>query len=421
VTPGALLGIGAPPDPGDRFAPDFRIDVDGAPVPAELRASISGVTWTSGIEGAARVEMSIVNENLRWLDHPLLAVDRALELSIGYAPGRLARVFKGQIVTQEATFPASGGPSLTVAAQDRLERLAHGEKVRWFAIPVPTVTNAPLPDVAVAGIVSLENGLLPMFDPVGAAISVILAGAEAAAAIDDPGVVQRLIRKQEGQSDLDFLKRIAKENGWEMSVDHTGPAGGHTLRFWSPLDDLSPDVTLAYGRSLVAFTPRLSVVGQIVSVTAYVWVAAIKTDFAITVGWDWDRAALTIDVRPALVPLGQAPSQFLIAEPVTPASAPRKILGELIPKLNRRLTGTATTVGDPRIVGGSVVRLEGVGERFGGLYRVTEATHRIDASGYSTGFSVRKEIWFGSIPLPEQGALPVRIQGQRLDSAARGA
>lgn len=403
---------------GSRFAPDFRIAIDGRPVPVELRSSIAAVTWTGGIEGADRVELEVVNDNLRWLDHELLGVDRNLELSIGYAPDSLERVFVGQIVSQQASFPGSGSPSLVIAAQDREERLARGQKVRWFAIPIPTVTNMPLPDVAVAGIVALENEMLPIVDPVGAALSVILAGADAAAAVDDPGAIQKLIRKQEGQSDLDFLKRIANENGWEMSVEHGGPAGGHSLRFWSPLDHLSADVTLRYGQSLVDFSPRISAVGQIASVTAYVWVAAIKTDFAVTVGWDWDRAALTIDVRPAFVPTGDAPTGFLVAEPVTPSSAPRKIVGHLIPKLNRRLTASGSTVGDPRIRGGSVLRVEGVGERFGGLYRVTEAVHRIDGGGYRTSFSLRKEIWFGGIPLPEQGALPVRVQGQRVPAPA---
>jgi hypothetical protein len=397
----------------DRFAPEFRLAIDGAPVPAELRACVSSLSWTSGIEGADRVELSLVNERLRWLDHPLLGVDRELELSIGYAPDPLERVFVGQIVSQQPTFPAGGSPTVSIAAQDRFERLARGEKVRWFAIPIPTITNAPLPDPAVAGIIALENELLPILDPVGAALAIILAGAEAAAAVEDAGAVQRLIRKQDGQSDLDFLAVVARENGWEMGIDHSGPLGGHQLRFWSPLDRLAPDVTLRYGQSLVDFTPRLSVVGQIVSITAHVWVAAIKTDFAVTVGWDWDRAALTIDVRTALTPLGGGPSDVLVAEPVTPASAPRRIVSELIPRLNRRLTGSGSSVGDPRIKGGSVLRIEGVGERFGGLYRVTEAQHRIDAGGYSTGFSVRKEIWFGSVPLPEQGAVPIRVQGQR--------
>ncbi|HEX7527204.1 MAG TPA: hypothetical protein VF327_12900, partial [Gaiellaceae bacterium] len=94
---------------------------------------------------------------------------------------------------------------------------------------------------------------------------------------------------------------------------------------------------------------------------------------------------------------------------VTLQTAPKTLVSELIPKLNQRLTGAGSCVGDPRIVAGSVIQLEGLGVEFGGLYRVTSATHTLDANGYRTSFEVRKEIWFGSIPLPAQGASPVKL------------
>jgi hypothetical protein len=392
-----------------RYAPEFRVDIEGEPVPAALRASISGVSYQNSLEGSDRVELTLVNENLRWLDHALLALDNDLTLSIGYAPDPLEQVFVGEIVGRTASFPSSGVPSLTVAAQDRLQRLQQGNKVRWFAIPIPTVGNLALPDPVVAPIVSLENGLIPILDPVGAALAVLLGGVDAIAAAADPNSAQKVIRKQDGESDYDFLQKISRENGWEMFVEHGGPLGGYQLRFMSPLDRLAPDVTLKYGQSLIDFTPRISKVGQVVSVTAYIWVAPLKTQFTVTVGWDWDRMSLTLSIRPEFIPMGGGPSTHLIEDPVTPVSAPRKIISEFIPKLNKRLTGSGSTVGDPRIRAGSVLRLEGLGVEFGGLYRVTSATHTIDSGGYRTSFEVRKEIWFGSIPLPEQGAAPVRV------------
>jgi hypothetical protein len=397
---------------GARLAPEFRVAIDGRPVPAALRASITGVRWQTGLGAADRVELTLANEQLRWLDHPLLALDRDLALWVGYAPTPLEQVFVGQIVGTTASFPSGGLPTVTVAAQDRLQRLQRGEKVRWFAIPIPSITNIPLPDPLVATLVTVENQLLPLIDPVGATISVLLGGAEAFAAAEGPGAVQKVIRKQEGESDFDFLGRLCAENGLEMTVDHSGPFAGHRLHFFSPLDRLAPDLTLKYGRSLIDYSPRITNVGQIVSVTAFVWISAIKTDLAISVGWDWDRMALTIDVRPAVALLGTGPSHFLIGDPVTPFSAPRRIISELIPKLNRRLTGSGSTIGDPRIKGGSVLRLVGLGEQYGGLHRVTSATHTLDGSGYRTGFEVRKEIWFGSIPPLEQGAVPIRVLGE---------
>jgi hypothetical protein len=393
-----------------RFAPEFGIAVNDNPVPAALRASISGVSFQTALEGSDRVELTVINENLRWLDDPALRLDNKLALSIGYAPDPLKQVFVGDIVGHTAAFPSGGFPTLTVAAQDRREHLQQGAKARWFGISIPKVGNYPLPDQAAVGLVAVESGLIPIFDPVGAAIAVILGGVELIAAADNPNDRQKLIRKQERESDGAFLSRIAKENAWEMLIDHSEPQGGHKLRFMSPLDHVMPDVTLRYGHSLIEFTPRVSTVGQIVSVTALVWIAKIKTQFAITVGWDWDRMALTLDISAGSMPSRKGPSDVLIAQPVTLASAARTIVGELIPKLNKRLTGSGSTVGDPRIRAGSVLQLEGLGAEFGGLYRVTSATHSIDGGGYRTSFDVRKEIWFGSIPLPQQGAALIRLR-----------
>ena len=72
-----------------------------------------------------------------------------------------------------------------------------------------------------------------------------------------------LIRKQQNQSDLDFLTLIARENGWLMTVDHAGAQGGNVLRFTSFFAHLVPDLTLRYGESLIEFSPRLSTVGEI--------------------------------------------------------------------------------------------------------------------------------------------------------------
>lgn len=392
-----------------RFAPEFRLQLNDVPIPAALRASISSVSLETGLEGADRVEFTLVNENLRWMDERLLGVDTKLALFLGYAPDPLEQVFVGEIVGQNAAFPSSGSPTLTVIALDLLQRFQQGTRVRWFAIPLPSVGNYPLPDLAVTAIPSAEHGLIPIYDPIGAALSVILGGVEAIGAIGDPDEQQKLIRKQTGESDFDFLKRIARESGWEMFIDHTAPLGGYKLRFMSPLSQLTPDLTLKYGQSLIDFTPRISKVGQIVSVTAYIWVAQIKTEFSVTVGWDWDRMALTLDIRPgAISDEHSGPSNYLIQDPVTAISAPRRIVSELIPKLNHRLTGSGSTIGDPRIRAGSVIQMEGLGVQFGGLYRVTSARHTLDSSGYRTSFDVRKEIWFGSIPLPQQGAVPIR-------------
>jgi uncharacterized protein len=406
------------------FAPEFQVQVDGQPAPRGLRPSISSITYQTGLEGADRVELTIANDGLRWLDHPLLALDHELTVSIGYAPDPLTQMFVGEIVGLSPTFPSGATPSLVVTAQDRRQRLQRGTRVRWFAVPTTCLGAFPLPDRAVASLVSLEQQLIPIFDPVTAAIAVLIGGIEFAVAYSDPDAMQKLIRKQVGETDYQFLQRLGLENGWEMVMEHSGPTGGHRLRFFSLASRLSPEVFLQYGRSLVDFTPRVSTVGQVAAVSATFWRPEMKMEFTVTVSWDWDRSALDLNISPgygnstlARSDVGESAesgSITLVEEPVNQYTAPRVILSKLVSRLNQRLTGSGSTVGNPRIQAGTVLQVEGLGEKFGGLYRVTSATHTVDSGGYRTSFEVRKEIWFGSIPLFEQGAVRVGVHGQRI-------
>jgi phage protein D len=402
-----------------RFAPDFRIAIDGTPVPNALRNNISSVSLQTGLEGADRVELSLANEGLRWIDHPLFRSDRELSLAMGYASDPLQQMFVGEIVSQSASFPSSGLPGFSVVAQDRRQRMQKGNRARWFATSIPNYANVPVLDPLLAAGVAASYGLVPITDPVGAAIAVLLGGAQVAIAQaesasdpSDPDKAQKTMRVQAGESDLDFLARIARENGWDMSMDHDGPLGGRLLRFGSPADHLESEVHLKWGRDLVDFSPRISDVGQVAAVRVFVWQPSEQQAMAVTVGWDWDRQSLTLAIAPAEADdaaSGSDPQLLLIGQPVTLADAPRTILGELLPRLNKRQTASGNTIGDPRIRAGTVIQVEGVGERFGGLYRVTSAHHTLDGGGWKTSFECRKDIWFGSIPLPEQGAVPVRI------------
>lgn len=392
-----------------RYAPEFSLSIDGEKVPAALRASVTSVSIQSGLEGVDRLEITLVNDGLCWIDHPLLKLDRKIALLIGYAPDPLAQMFVGEIVGHAASFPAGGTPTLTVTAQDLRHRMQRGNRVRWFAIPVPGVTNRPLPEAAVAGIVAAEHGLIPLVDPVAAALAILLGDTTTLASVADDQI-QKVIRKQPGESDYDLMAKISAENGWEMIVDHSGPLGGQLLRFTSPADHLLPDVTLKYGRDLIEFNPRISTVGQIAGVSATIWQPDLKMSFVVSVGWDWDRQSLDLSIAPGgAANSGDNANFTLVDKPVTRADAARTIMGVLLPRLNKRLTGSGSTVGDPRIKAGGVLRLEGLGEEFGGLYRVTSVSNHLDSGGWRTSFELRKEIWFGSIPLSEQGAVPVRL------------
>jgi phage protein D len=395
------------------YVPEFRIRLDGQPLPTALKAAISSVTYEDGMKGADRVEVTVANPSLRWLDHPLLSVDTPFSLSIGYAPDPLEEVFVGEITGVEPTFPSGGMPTIRITAQDFLNRLTHGTKDRAFKVNIPSVANFPLPDAAVVSIVSAADLLIPEPDPIGGALSMLLT---LASFQTFPEFVEKSVRRQEGETDFDFLSKIARENGWEVFIDHTQSPKGRILKFQFLIQQYTPSLTLKWGTSLMEFTPRLTTIGDLFGVSDRVWVDSLQMEFVIMVSWDYDRACFDLSIYPSLgeveAILPSAGKGKVKSKKSTGyAVAARNILSELLPRLNNRLTGSGACIGDPRIKASRVIRLDGLGDQFSGLYRITSATHTFDASGYRTNFQVRKEVWFGSIPLPKAGRI-VKLQGE---------
>jgi hypothetical protein len=402
-----------------RYVPEFQVRINGNAVPAAMRVSIVNLSYQTGLEGVDRVELALVNENLRWLDNDLLHLDNELTISMGYAPEPLQQIFVGEIIALSPTFPASGSPMLNVTAQDRRHRMQKGNKVRWFAIPTKCYGNFPIPDIAVAGMVSSQDGLIPIIDPIGALLSVVFGGAEVLVTLNDPDARQKMIRRQADESDYDFLKRISSENGWEMVMEHGGELGGRLLHFKTLVDNMQPEVSLRYGASLQEFMPRVSNVGQVARFGMSFWEPHSNMEYTVAIGWDWDRNSLSLEVVPGFGLSGLSAGNnankdpvTILNEPLNLNTSPRVLASKLLAKLNNRLTGSGRTIGDPRIQAGTVMKIEGIGQQFGGLYRVTSATHTINQSGYNTSFEVRKEIWFGSVPLFEQGAVKIDTFGQ---------
>jgi hypothetical protein len=398
-----------------QYAPQFKVEIGGDPLPPALRGSIVSLSYQNGIEGSDSVDLTVANQDLRWLDHPLLAVDQGFKLSMGYAPDPLAEIFVGEITAVEASFPNSGMPTLKVTAHDFLQRMTRGKIDRSFALKLPKIGIFPLPDVAVASLVSAANILEPRPDLVGGALSVLMTLAAMAVVPDDS---QRPVRRQQRESDFDLLTAIAKENGWEMYIDHTEDPKGYVLRFQFLIQDYSPSLTLKWGQSLLDFSPRLTTVGDLFGVTARLWIASLQTEFVIVVSWDYDRAAFNLAIYPGLgdveTLLGEKSKKTLSIKPSGFPGALQDILSELLPRLNNRQTATGSCIGDPRVMAGKVVEFQGLGDQFGGKYRVTSATHTMDASGYKTSFKARKEVWFGSIPTPKGFGGLARVQGNRI-------
>ena len=254
-----------------RYAPNYRIQINDQDLPAALRASIQSVRFQEGWDASNRVEVGIANTNLRWLQTHIRGLgfqpfptgvrigpvngpqaapegtfdmQNKVSLALGYAPDPLEHVFLGEITGVQATFPNGGVPSMTLVAQDYLNRLATGSYSRGFGF---------LPDFIIASILSAENLLIPLIDPT-------VIGASTAIAILNL-LFAGTGRKQKGQTDLQVLEEIAATYDADFWVD------GNVLYVSRFIKEYTPRLTLAWGQSLLDFSPRVSTIGQVAGVS----------------------------------------------------------------------------------------------------------------------------------------------------------
>jgi phage protein D len=353
------------------YAPDFEVALGDRPAPTELRAAMTGVRFEEAFEGADRVEVHLANAGLRFLDHPLLRLNAPLGLSLGYRPGQLSEVFTGTVTGVEPSFPSGAMPTITISAHDNMRRLMEGTKQRGF----PWY----LTDTVIAGVVAAENGLLIDTDLVAVALGGV-------------GLLDERPRFQHRQSDHQFLRQLAAQYDIDMWVD------GDRLHFRSlrrgqPRSDLA----LHWGASLIDFNPRLSSIGQVASVSFRLWVRRLKLQIRVSVGYDGERLTTQIatGTSTGASNQGQAGATLELPDHVLddPAEAIRYAVGELRRRVNTRITGSGSAIGDPELRVGRVIAITGLGQQFSGDdYRLASVAHSIDGNGYRTGFTVRKEV-----------------------------
>ena len=201
-------------------------------------------------------------------------------------------------------------------------------------------------------------------------------------------------RKQRDQSDLDFLKEIAAQYDADFWVEDDTL---YLSRFFPK--EYTPRLTLRWGESLLDFSPKINTVGQVEAAAMKFTLREIPLSFLVQVFFDFDSEVVGVKVIPGEsskeskkdVPTSTTSDQP-VSNPTDLVNSALVVVRELRNKLNNRLTGTGSAIGDPRIRAGVIMRLEGLGPDFSGNYRVTSASHSIDTGGYRTNFEVRKEI-----------------------------
>jgi len=275
-------------------------------------------------------------------------------------------MMKGEVVSITPSFPAAGPPVCRVRALNYLYRLQR-EKVRG------TFTGSKM-NIAeqIANKVGIKNVEMPPgYDM----------GEQATHTLEEAVVYEEIVKR-------------ARESGLVPWLEDA--SDGPVLHFEAGVSD-TPVATLAWGVNLVSFAPQLSTRGAVEKVVVRGADPTKKGDAQRPEGvatWadlglkDGALGPRCVDgVKKALSGTVETIDD---AEIRTEAAAKERALKELEGIAKELVRATGSSIGMPELRAGRVIEIAGLGPRFSGLYRLSQTTHSLGASGYTVTFQAKK-------------------------------
>lgn len=329
-----------------------EIKVDGQYIPHEMMNVFVDLEVDSTLMLPDMFVLRFHDDEAKWVDQNPFNLGSMVEIScMDMETEELGVIFRGEVTAVEPEFDENL-IMLTIRGYDKTHRLNRGTKTRVFI-------QANDKDIITK--VCSEVGLITTVDATA------------------------LVREhvfQDNQTDLAFLQMIAERNGFEIAVDEKNPS---KLHFRKPQGQ--GEVTLKRGETLFSFRPRLSLAGQVDEVIVKGWDSATKKEIIGTA----TNSASNPQIGEGSWGGALAKSKFSAAKkvevrhPVTNQDEAQKYAQMLLDEVNASFVqAEAHAFGNPHLLAGSKVKVEGVGTRFGGKYVITAATHHFTPDGYRT-------------------------------------
>jgi uncharacterized protein involved in type VI secretion and phage assembly len=189
--------------------------------------------------------------------------------------------------------------------------------------------------------------------------------------------------QQSNETDWEFLWRLADEVGFEVKVNdrklHFRKAGA--VAGGTP-------TTLAWGDALLEFRPHVTGVQQVETVEVHGWDPKTSEPIVATAT---PEAAAEIGITRSDASDAMGGGTVIIADrPVQTAAQASSLADSVAGQIGDAFAeadGVAT--GDPALVPGGKVKIDGVGTRFGGTYPLASVTHVVRTGrGFESRFAI---------------------------------
>lgn len=356
----------------DFYVPAFEVKLDGRPPGRDVIRDILSVSYKDSVQEIDSFEININNWDaakraFKYSDLDLFNPGKRLELSMGYQ-GALRTMLKGEITSLRPAFPAGGASTLAVSGLNILHRFRTQQESR-------TYTSMKDSDIAqqIAGRLNVD--------------------VDTKSATNEP-TFEYLI--QDNKYDIIFLMERARQAGYDIFVQEGSETdSGKTTLVYRPSTSVHhPTYRLTYGKSLVEFQPELTTANQVGKVTVRGWDRVKKEAINYTATRDQlvTQGVGSRGGQDAINKSVEQKAEIVATKPVESQAEAQQLATQILEGIAKEMVKANGSVpGLPDIRAGTVLEIDGLGERFSGRYFVVSTTHAIGDSGYTTQFECRRE------------------------------
>jgi phage protein D len=360
----------------DFWVPAFEVKIQGRPQGQGVIRDVQAVTYKDNLEQMDSFEITINNwdadtRKFKYSDQNIFDPGKQLELWMGYfGKDNMRLMLKGEINTLRPAFPSGGVPTLTIGGLNILDKFRKEQQSQVYE---------NMTDAEIAEKIGRER------------LNIDVVADKPDPEPRYPYVIQ------DNQLDILFLMERARRIGFDIFVEEKASGGqsqDSVLRFASSTELRRSVYQLTYRKSLIEFSPELTTAKQVGKVTVNGWNAKTKEKITYTA----TRAELNVRGAGDSASQGkidktvEEKGEIVATKPVSNKDEARALALRLLETNAKDLIkANASVPGLPDLRAGSVVIVDGVGDRFAGRYFVTGTTHTIADSGYTTQFECRRE------------------------------
>ena len=358
----------------DFYVPTFEIIIRNRKLEKEVINDVISLTYKDSLANIDSFEITINNWDARLRTFKYIEGDRKkiffpgqdIEVWMGYiqrGEKKLFRMLYGEITSLEPQFPGSGAPTLNVRGLNILHRLRDKQRSDVYL-------NKR--DSQIASEIARRIGI-------GIELRPNYMTAE----------TKNVYLPQQNQYDIVFLLERARTIGYELTIN---PEDKKLV--FKPSNFGSQKHLLEWGRSLLSFRPTLTTANQVSEVVVTGWNPQTKSR---VVGRakrrDLETRALGVEKDIRVIEQSLTQKVEVVADrPVSNQSEANSLALEILEKMAKGMVkASGATPGVPELRTGTYVEIRELGELFSGRYFVTESSHTIGDSGYTTSFSARME------------------------------